>query len=357
MTLGPACLAESLALGIDRSPAPEIDRSIAPEIEGSLAPKELGSLVAPDTALGPISDLPLSSPAVPPHASAWALSAWRRGYRRWLAAREARQIEVESEPYALGLFTDLEVWPAELREALPVDGAALGSALVRVWEDQMPAQLYSLLRAAHSILGGEDGQEGCGGEESEAEYREGGAGAAPLRGAHGACSWRLLPPLALADVWCGNNDGGRPCGAASLLAAVVDRGMPDALGQVELLDLSGCCLSLACDDAGEASPEGVCAGSLLCRLVGRMRELVSLRLDGVHVSQALLSAVGAGLPRLALLSLARCGGITDAAIVALCRALPQEAARHTRLASSCKYSGGAGRGAGCFVSTSTCFRR
>jgi hypothetical protein len=96
-----------------------------------------------------------------------------------------------------------------------------------------------------------------------------------------------------------------------------------------------------------------------------MRKLVSLRLDGLHVTEALLSAVGAGLPQLALLSLARCGGITDAAIVALCRALPQEGARHTCMATLCQYSGWdrplfhttAGRGARSSVGASPSFRR
>jgi hypothetical protein len=94
----------------------------------------------------------------------------------------------------------------------------------------------------------------------------------------------------------------------SRLRLLLLRGAPAQLRRIASLDLTGVRLRSE--------------GALLGLLPVRMPRLRALWLRGTTVDTALLAALGAGLPRLSLLSLGGCRGVSDASLLALLGALP-----------------------------------
>jgi len=97
-------------------------------------------------------------------------------------------------------------------------------------------------------------------------------------------------------------------GGAVVLRLLLLRGAPAQLRRIASLDLTGVRLRSE--------------GALLGLLPVRMPRLRALWLRGTTVDTALLAALGAGLPRLSLLSLGGCRGVSDASLLALLGALP-----------------------------------
>jgi hypothetical protein len=279
---------------------------------------------------------------------------WRVRTTAWLEQRWASQQAFEDSD-VLGLFTDGEEFPSQVRAGLPFESPSSATPeQASAWETSLPRLLQALLVRLHGMLEDRDGSLlAKNPEESESSGLSIAAPLVECRQKHEEASDRvegerpqsaLLPPLCLADFWADggvhketnctaieNNDGEGPelhtrtacAGSTALLDLLLERGTAQHLHQLQSLDLSACLL-------GDATTR------LLCRTSQRCKHLNELWMRGLSLdAEGRCLAAIATLRHLRLLALGGCRGIDEAHFLKFLTSLPESTMHTTRRHRPC----------------------